>query len=229
MPVIQSQSQILADFFDPNTAVDLAQLQGALGGASRATVFRYLVGLPYRRSYNKNGRYYTRHDPTRYDRFGLRAIDDVYFSIDGALTATVCRLVQAGEHGYSQRELEQLLRVRVQAVLGTLVRRGEIDRQGVDGIFVYLHAKRAVQQKQLERRSEQLRARAAVAQPTQEALQLDPQVVIEVLLVLIHHPGSQAADVLRRLRGHRPRIVFEQVRAVFDRYQLDEVGQKGGH
>jgi hypothetical protein len=226
--VIQSQAQILASFLDPSTAVDLAQLQKALGGASRATVFRYLVGLPYRRSYNKNGRYYTRHDATRYDRFGLRAIEDVYFSIDGALTATVRRLVQEGKQGYSQRELEQLLRVRVQAVLGALVRRGELGRQSVDGIFVYLHAKRAVQQTQMGRRIEQLETRAASTQPTQAQLQLDPQVVIEVLLVLIHHPGSQAADVLRRLRGQRPRIVFEQVRAVFDRYELDEVGQKRG-
>jgi hypothetical protein len=228
VPVIQSQPEILTSFLDPSAAVDLAQLRSALGGASRATVFRYLVGLPYRRSYNKNGRYYTGHDPTRYDRFGLRAIGDAYFSSDGALTATVRRLVQQGEQGYSQRELEQLLRVRVQAVLGTLVHRGELGRQSVEGIFVYLHAKRAVQQTQLGRRSELLGARAAVTQPTQVELPLDPQVVIEVLLVLIHHPGSQAADVLRRLRGHRPRIVFEQVRAVFDRYELDQVGQKRG-
>ena len=53
-------------------------------------------------------------------------------------------------------------------------------------------------------------------------------VIIAVLLTLLRHPGSKAADVVRHLHGHLPPITMGPVRAVFDRYDLDNIGQKGG-
>jgi hypothetical protein len=58
--------------------------------------------------------------------------------------------------------------------------------------------------------------------------ELTDAIVIEVLLVLIRHPGSQLAEVVRRLRGHSPPIRAEHVRVVFDRYDLEHLGEKGG-
>ena len=163
MKDISSQLEILSEFVDADSAFDLSQLQAALGGASRATVFRYLARLPYRRSYNHNGRYYTRHDPSCYDRFGLRVIADVRFSRDGSLKATVRRLVRESEPGCTQRELEQLLRVRVQSVLLAAVEQGGLVRQRVDGIYVYFHPKRVARRAQLRRRQEQCAAGVATA------------------------------------------------------------------
>ena len=188
MKDISSQLEILSEFLNADSAVDLSQLQAVLGGASHATVFRYLARLPYRRSYNHNGCYYTRHDPSRYDRFGLRVIADVRFSRDGSLQATVRRLVGESEPGCTQRELEQLLRVRVQSVLLAAVEQGGLVRQRVDGIYVYFHPKRVAHRAQLQRRREQCAAGVATAVPVEPAV--DDQVVIEVLLVLIRHPGS---------------------------------------
>ena len=225
MKDISSQLEILSEFLNADSAVDLSQLQAVLGGASRATVFRYLARLPYRRSYNHNGCYYTRHDPSRYDRFGLRVIADVRFSRDGSLQATVRRLVGESEPGCTQRELEQLLRVRVQSVLLAAVEQGGLVRQRVDGIYVYFHPKRVAHRAQLQRRREQCAAGVATAVPVEPAV--DDQVVIEVLLVLIRHPGCQASNVVRRLRGRCPPITFQQVQAVFRRYDLDQVGEKG--
>jgi hypothetical protein len=54
------------------------------------------------------------------------------------------------------------------------------------------------------------------------------EVVIQVLLVLIRYPGSRAGDVARRLKGHSPPITMRHVQVVFDRYDLDDVGEKGG-
>ena len=48
-------------------------------------------------------------------------------------------------------------------------------------------------------------------------------VAIEVLLILIRHPGSKAGDVARRLKGHSPPITMRHVRVVFDKYGLDDV------
>ena len=56
------------------TPATFEQLRAALGDASRATTFRYLKQVPYLRSYNHNGRYYTYRDPTRFDRWGLTSL-----------------------------------------------------------------------------------------------------------------------------------------------------------
>jgi hypothetical protein len=59
-------------------------------------------------------------------------------------------------------------------------------------------------------------------------IEVSDQVVIQVLLTLLHHPASTAADVVRYLRGHSPPITAMQVRIVFARYELDSIGKKGG-
>jgi len=60
----------LLELFESNEVVKFKEIQSALDDASRATCFRYLQQVPYHHSYLYNGRYYTRKDPSRYDRFG---------------------------------------------------------------------------------------------------------------------------------------------------------------
>jgi hypothetical protein len=56
----------LLKLFETNEVVEFKEIQSALANAPRATCFRYLQQVPYHHSYNYNGRYYTRKDPTRY-------------------------------------------------------------------------------------------------------------------------------------------------------------------
>ena len=79
----------LLKLFESNEVVELKDIQSALDNASRATCFRYLKQVPYHRSYNYNGRYYTRKDPTRYDRFGLFWYEGIFFSRDNTLGETI--------------------------------------------------------------------------------------------------------------------------------------------
>lgn len=197
-------------------AVELPAIQAVLGGKSAMTAFRHLRRLPHRRSYNHNGRFYSHHAPSRYDRFGLWSYGDIHFSLDGSLKGTVLRLVREAEAGATQRELQDRLRVRVHNTLLSLVRAAELDRCLVAGVFVYLHTDAAVREAQWERREESI---AAIADVDAE---LGDEVVIRVLLVLIWHPGSSGADVVRHLRGHAPPISIQQVEAVFARYDLGE-------
>jgi hypothetical protein len=183
------------------------------------TVFRWLRKVSYRSSYSHNGRYYTLYDPTRFDRWGLWSYGDIHFSVDGTLKATVKRLTEESEAGYTQRELQELLRVRVQTFLHAWVRAEGLAREKVEGVYVYLHSDEEARASQLEHR----RQRLAAAQ--EEQAEVSDQVVIQVLLVLIRHPGSMPADVARRLRGRSPPIPVGEVRAVFTRYGL---GEKGG-
>ncbi len=57
---------------------------------------------------------------------------------------------------------------------------------------------------------------------------LEPGVIIEVLLVLVRRPGSLPAEVARHLQDHFPPILLAQVQAVFDRFDLAAIGEKGG-
>lgn len=212
----------LQSFLKVESVVEFSQIQTALGGASRATVFRHLAQVDYRRSYNFNGRFYTRHDPQRYDTRGLYSFKGIQFSRDGNLSATVVRLVCESTAGKTQRELQDLLQVRAQSVLLEAVRQNKIAREDFQGLYLYLHPDKKSRLVQLTCRSEMLEERRF------EAEEVTDRVVIEVLLVLIRYPGSRPGDVERRLKGRTPPIGLRHVQLVFDRYDLDAVGEKGG-
>ena len=222
--MVERSPEMLVDVFKTKGVVTFSELQKALGSASRATTFRYLKRVKYLRSYNHNGRYYTYRDPALFDRFGLYSRGGIHFSRDGTLGDTLRRLVRESQAGWTQRELQELLRVRVQVLLLEAVRHDEIRRERVAGFFLYLHRDSAIGQSQLQRRRE----RIAQQPGDEEPVGVDDAVVIQILLALIRHPGSGPADVARTLRGHSPPIVLEQVVEVFARYDLEDVGKKGG-
>jgi hypothetical protein len=214
--------QVVLELLQARPVVTLDDIEEALGGASRATAFRYMRQVPYRRSYNHNGRYYALFEPARYDRLGLYSHGDVHFSKDGTLGATVRRLVREAEAGHTHREVQELLRVRVQAFLLDAVRKGELGRERLAEVYVYLHADAEVRRQQLMRRQGLLDKAGGDASTPSE---VSDNTVIQVLLTLVRHPGSTVAEVVRRLRGHSPPTGGAQVQAVFDRYGL---GEKGG-
>ena len=147
--MVQPRSvETLRDLFASETVVDLPRIRVALGGVSSMTAFRYLRQIPYRRSYNHNGRFYCLHEPSRYDRLGLWSAGDVHFSMDGGLGETVRRMVNEMESGATHRELAERLSVRVQNTLLTLLRRGEIERERLAQLYVYLHRDAAIRQQQ---------------------------------------------------------------------------------
>ncbi|MCP4377821.1 MAG: hypothetical protein GY794_16795 [bacterium] len=205
--------------------MEFKDIQSALANASRATCFRYLQQVSYLRSYNYNGRYYTRKDPTRYDRFGLFSYEDIFFSRDTTLGETIRRLVWESQAGWTQREFQDVLRVRVQVVLLNTFQRGKINREKVHGFYVYLHPDPAVREAQLNQRRERTSFEVPVKEGEPE---IGDPVIILVLLTLLHHPAAKAADVVRYLRGHSPPITMADVRIVFARYELDSIGKKGG-
>jgi len=217
--VTRRSAQVLLDLLKTKPVVTFQDILEALDGASSSTGFRYLQQVPYRSSYNYNGCYYTLHEPSRYDRFGLLRYKDIYFSCDGTLKPTVRRLIHESEAGFTQRELQELLRVRVQIFLQTLVEEREVKRERVEGLYHYLHSEPETQKAQLRRRIEHIK----VAKESQ--VTIDDMMVIRVLLVLIRHPGSKPDEVVRYLRGYSPPIGLRQVDAVFTRYTI---GEKGG-
>lgn len=221
-----SAAHRLRQLFSLQTVVDLPSIRAALGAVSAMTAFRHLREVPYRRSYNHNGRYYTLYDPTRYDRFGLWSSDGIHFSVDGSLRKTVRRLVEEAEAGATHQELQQRLQVRVHNTLLDLLRRGEIERERLWQVYVYLHLDADIRATQCARRRELIERGRQPAVPSEP--ELDYEVIIQVLLSVLHHRGADPQALARHLRGRSPPISIAQVRAVFARYALDELGEKGG-
>jgi len=215
----QRSAQMLIDLLGSKPVVELSEIQSALAGASRSTAFRYLERVPYRSSYSHNGRYYTLHDPAKYDCWGLRSVGGVRFSVDLTVKATVVRLVNDSEAGLTQRELQDLLGVRVQLFLLSAYRQGLIGREELARLYLYLHRDSQVAAAQLEHRHRR------IAELSRTDVELDDEVIIRVLLVLLRHPGSLPGDVVRRLKGRPPPITRAQVDTVYARYGL---GEKGG-
>ena len=207
-----------------SSPVTLEQLQQALGQASRATTFRYLRQVRHLRSYNHNGRFYTDRDPDRFDRFGLLSIGDVQFSRDGSLTATVERLLRESEDGFTDQELRDLLHVSVYPFLLAAARQDRALRERLGGVYVYFSADPPTADRQRRARQTRLDAGQAAAL----AGTLDPAIIIAVLLVLVRHPGSRPGQVARRLQARSPPIPLGQVQAVFERFELHRIGEKGG-
>ncbi len=199
--------------------VTLEQLQQALGQVSRRTVFRYLAQVRHLRSYNHNGRFYTDRDPSRFDRFGLLSLGDVHFSRDRSLTATVQRLLAESDDGFTDQELRALLHVPAHSFLLAAVRQGRARRERLGGVYVYL-CEGADGDRQLQARQRRLAPSPAAT--------LAPERIIQVLLVLVRHPGSLPAAVARCLQGRSPPIRLPEVQAVFERYDLAAAGEEGG-
>lgn len=210
--------QMLVRLLRSRPVVEFDDLRTALGAPSDATVFRYLKQIPYRSSYNQNGRYYALHDPDRYDRLGLFSVGDAYFSVDGTARATVIRLVNESEAGRAQRELEDLLHIRVQPFLLEAIRQGAIERERFGRLYLYFHREPEIGKEQRRRRQESL-------QVEEDRESVDPELIIRVLLVLLRHPGSTPGQIAHRLVGRAPPITRPQVDVVFTRYGL---GEKGG-
>lgn len=206
--------------------VKFEEIQEALCAASRTTTFRYLKQVEYVRSYNYNGCYYSSRESIIFDRLGLYSYGDICFSRDNKLDKTISRLVCESEAGLTQRELQDLLKVRVQVLLLKAIHHKIICREKVGSFYLYLHTDPTIRESQLKVRHS--RIAAVIYSVSDDSLRIDPDVVIKVLLVLIRQPGLCQAQVVRTLRGYVPPISMEQVVAVFNRYSLEEIVKKKG-
>jgi len=213
----EDSREALSKLFRRQQLVDLKRLGAALRTSSRMSIFRRLSLLGYVTSYSHTGRYYTLADIPQFDADGLWQHQGVYFSRDGSVKATVERLVRASEAGRTHEELSLLLRVRVHNALLFLVRHGRIGREALGALYLYVSADHQVALGQVARRRAQ-----QVELPARRVAEMNPSIVIEVLLEVIH--GARVVpdpDVVRaRLAMRSVSVALEQVQDVFQTYGL---------
>ncbi len=138
---------------------------------SKLAVYRKLSALAYMSSYTHRGRYYSLPLVAAFDVEGLWSCRDVWFSRYGNLLATTQAFVDRSTEGYKANELAEALHVECKHALSTLVHRGQITRERMEGSYVYFAAQQARHRQQHMHRESQ---RASLS-----LLLENPQVAVE--------------------------------------------------
>ncbi len=208
--------QALARLFQRHKIAELDQLFTALRPRSRMTVFRRLSTMGYLTSYSHAGRYYTLRDIPDFDQDGLWQHAGVLFARDGTLKKMLVRLVEQADAGRFHRELQGRVRLRVHNTLADLVAQRHLGRAPIGGEYLYVSADRARASAQLARRAHLGRELA----PAQKDADLEPAVVIAVLVEVIHGAVGRvdAHEVATRLGARGVAVTVAQVEAVFQRH-----------
>ena len=144
--------QRLRTYLQRHTIADLPALKHALGTSADLTVFRKLKPLGYLSSYTHRGRFYTLRTIARFDEEGLWSHEEVWFSRQGTLMATLAAWIPQSPQGWFADELADRLHVDVHDPLHDLVRQGRVRRAEIGGRFLYTAA-------EARRSKDQIRAR----------------------------------------------------------------------
>jgi hypothetical protein len=139
----------LLSLFKRKKVSDLAEIKEALGTQSTMTAFRKLKQLCYLTSYSHRGKYYTIKDIAEFNNKGLWNFRSIRFSKYGTLMETSRGFVNISEIGYSARELEEELEVRVQETLFQLHKNEKIFREKMSGVYIYVSADPTIRERQL--------------------------------------------------------------------------------
>ena len=210
----------LNQLFRGKRAALLNDLRSALGTTSRTTIFRILKAVGYCTSYSHAGRYYTLRRIPKFDRWGLWAWRDVGFSSHGTLRATSVFRIEQSAAGQTHEELEQRLGLRVYDTLRGLVEAGAITRERFEDVYLYLSA-------DPKKAGAQIAARRELQVPAPaSALPLDPLLVIDILVQVIHHPGEDAGGIAGRLRAAGRAVTAGQVDHVFLAYGVKKTAAR---
>lgn len=204
---------LIAPFFEKKILTKVELLD--ISGCSNMTLFRRLSEHGYFTSYNLNSRYYTIPEVARFDNNGLWHYRQARFSKYGTLKATIQHFVDHSERGYSVKELNQLLGVRVSSLLLPLSNKGIIAREYFNGWY-YFTTDPVGREQQIEKRRPSQTATVILPQ------ELDDKSKIEALAGLVKHPEFEPKDVRSYLKVRGIIVNLAAVKELFDRYDLSK-------
>lgn len=194
-------------------AVTMPSLQCVLKTSSRVSVFRRLREIGYHSSYTHAGRYYTFAQEPEFDEHGLWFYRDIGFSRAGTLKKTVIEKVEGSENGQTHNELQNLLRVRVYNALGELYRCGNIRRETLGRVYLYVSADLT---RGAEQFKERLKYQAALAEMFRVVTDEEMvEILAEALRVSPMIPMPEEVSMRLMGRGYHiePRLVMQAYEA----------------
>lgn len=159
MKPVQYKPDIVRDFLLKEKIATMAELKSILHTKTTMTVFRKLKGLTYISSYSHRGKYYTLKSIPRFNNHGVWAYKNIRFSLYDTLLETTRVLVDTSEKGYSASELFGILNAQSKESLLILYNRKLIQRNKMDGQFVYFSNNNLIHKKQTLLRQDYIEGR----------------------------------------------------------------------
>lgn len=215
-------AQRLAFLFRRSPVLTLPDLERALPGRSRRSLFRDLSALDYLTSYTHAGSYYALRDQVPFDESGLFFRQGVGFSVHGTLKETSRHLVADADAGRTHGELALRLRVRVHNTLLDLVREEAVDRVNVGPTYLYVSA-------DASRAAAQVEARQRLLEATEPAaVRLASSLVIEVLLEVLRasrEVSFTVSGITRQLLSRGVAVTPAQVKEVLEEHGIVKKGR----
>jgi hypothetical protein len=209
MKRIQDAAASLLRRWQRKKVITFAELVEQLQASGR-TVRRRLQEWGALASFNHNSRFYTLPELPQFDEHGLWFHRDIGFSSHGHLPQTIVALVLQSPGGLTAAELGRPLRMDPRSFLWQFHQHPSLQREKVQGHYVYFAADPALAARQKAIRSAAL---APVPLPSAEE-------TIAVLVEAIQHPDHSPEQLAAALQAHYPHLHAHSVVALFDHHQL---------
>lgn len=213
MMLSNEKNVALLSLFDEQKVMTMNEMTALLECSIR-TVQRHLKQWKMYKSYNHNARFFTLETIAHFDQHGLWRYRDIGFSKYGNLRQTVVNLIQRSPAGLTGKELGELLGLSPRSFLFHFSHDSSLQREPVDGIFVYFHGDLRIHKKQLrERLVYQTRLFEETHLP-------DAQRIIAVLVELVKNPQMHSKKILRNLANKGCPMTEGELEIIFRHYQL---------
>lgn len=203
-----------------NIVMSLRQIQDKIADRSRSSLFRDLKKLNLVTSYTDAGQFHALKPTVRFDTNGLWFFEQTGFSKWGTLKNTVVQIVSNSPSGMTQRELKNLLHIKVQNTLTHLIPAKILQRHLLPGsVYVYLSLEQTKAQAQLQKR-------LVINEAGPQAMMPAENLIIEILLEQIRFPNSQLEPkaLSNSLKTRGIYIEDDRIAYVFAYYDLKKNG-----
>jgi hypothetical protein len=218
LSLLTAQEALVIDSFKHRSVRCMDRLRSSLR-LSRMTIFRALSKHGYFSSFNHNGRFYALCHTPRFDDNGLWFYRTIGFSRYRTLPETLIALVNASPAGLTPTELAGLLLTPVGNLLALLVRQGQLARRRLARQALYLAVEPQLQQQQWLLRQQVC---TPDKDPSSFPAPLPPASTLPALVELIRCPTASIEQLTQTLGRSGLTIRPEQLRALFDFYQLEK-------
>jgi hypothetical protein len=209
MKPIQDATAVLLRRWRRRKVITLSELMVELKTSLR-TVRRRLKTWGALASFNHNSRFYTLPELPQFDEHGLWFHREIGFSRHGHLPQTIVALVLQSPGGLSAAQLGQHLRLDPRSFLWQFHQHPSLQRDKVQGLYVYFAADPALAARQKAVRSAAL---APVPLPSAEE-------TIAVLVQAIEHPERSPQQLAAHLQASYPHLSAQAIIALFAHHHL---------
>jgi len=149
MKTIQFPPKRLLAILNRKKIASMDELKNELGTKTPITVFRKLKELDYISSISHSGKYYTLKHIAKFNEIGLWIHKSVIFSTYDTLFETLRNLIEKSDIGYTAIELEELIKIKPNAVLLELIKKKKVYREKILGKYVYFSKDKVFKTKQI--------------------------------------------------------------------------------